>query len=182
MPPVTKRELQEAILRASVNKASEPDRIPNQILHLALPQLLPLLLPLYNLCMEHSHHCEAFRHSVTVVLQKPNKSDYQQAKAYRSVALLNTLGKALESVIARRLSYMAETHQLLPKTLLGGQRMIFTEHTIHMLLEQIQGVWDSHTSVASLLMLDVSGAFDNVSHRRLLHNLKKRRIPTTVIA
>ncbi len=60
--------------------------------------------------------------------------------------------------------------------------MIFTEHAIHMLLEQIQGVWDSHTPVASLLMLDVSGAFDNVSHRRLLHNLKKRRIPTTVIA
>jgi len=120
MPPVTKRELQEAILRASVNKAPGPDGIPNQILHLALPQLLPLLLPLYNLCMEHSHHCEAFRHSVTVVLRKPNKSDYQQAKAYRPVALLNTLGKALESVIARRLSYMAETHQLLPKTLLGG--------------------------------------------------------------
>lgn len=51
-----------------------------------------------------------------------------------------------------------------------------------MLLEQIQGVWDSHTPVVSLLLLDVSEAFDNVSHQRLLHNLRKRRIPTTVIA
>ncbi len=31
--------------------------------------------------------------------------------------------------------------------------------------------------MASLLMLDVEGAFDNVSHPRLIHNLRKRRIP-----
>ena len=30
--------------------------------------------------------------------------------------------------------------------------------------------------MASVLCLDVSGAFDNVSHQRLLHNLRKRRI------
>lgn len=30
--------------------------------------------------------------------------------------------------------------------------------------------------MASLLLLDVSGAFDNVSHRRLIHNLRKRRV------
>jgi ribonuclease HI len=30
--------------------------------------------------------------------------------------------------------------------------------------------------VASLLLLDVSGAFDNVSHQRLLHNLRKRKV------
>lgn len=30
--------------------------------------------------------------------------------------------------------------------------------------------------VASLLLLDVFGAFDNVSNIRLLHNLRKRRV------
>lgn len=30
--------------------------------------------------------------------------------------------------------------------------------------------------IASVLFLDVSGAFDHVSHARLLHNLQKRRI------
>ena len=30
--------------------------------------------------------------------------------------------------------------------------------------------------MASLLLLDVSGAYDNVSHERLLHNLRKRRV------
>lgn len=31
-------------------------------------------------------------------------------------------------------------------------------------------------SVVSALFLDISGAFDNVSHARLLHRLRKRRI------
>ena len=103
-------------------------------------------------------------------------------KAYRPVALLNTLGKAMESVIARRISWMAEAHQLLPRTLLGGRKGVSTEHAVHTLMEVIQRAWNSDTPVTSLLMLDVSGAFDNVSHQRLLHNLKKRRIPLELVS
>lgn len=35
--------------------------------------------------------------------------------------------------------------------------------------------------MASLLLLDVSGAFDNVSRTRLLHNLRKRRVDLTLV-
>lgn len=41
--------------------------------------------------------------------------------AYRPISLLNTLGKLLEAVIARRLSYLAEKHGLLSDTLSGGR-------------------------------------------------------------
>ena len=34
--------------------------------------------------------------------------------------------------------------------------------------------------VPSLLALDVQKAFDNVSHRRLIHNLRKRKIPDRI--
>jgi hypothetical protein len=36
--------------------------------------------------------------------------------AYRPICLLNTLGKLLEVVMARRLAYYAETHKLLLDT------------------------------------------------------------------
>ena len=182
MPPIAKHELSNAILQAPGNKAPGPDGIPNRILHLALPQILPLLLPLYNQCLHDGTHLKAFKHSITVALQKPNKGDYRVAKAYRPVALLNTLGKALKSVIARRMSWMVETYQLLPKTLLGGRKGVSTEHAVHTLMGVIQGTWNSNTPVTSLLMLDVSGAFDNMSHQRLLHNLRKRRIPLALIS
>jgi hypothetical protein len=57
-----------------------------------------------------------FRHSKTVVLRKPQKPTYDVAKAYRPIALLNTLGKVLEKIVTRRVSALAEEHDLLPDT------------------------------------------------------------------
>jgi len=51
------------------------------------------------------------------------------------IALLNTIGKALEAVIASRISYMVEVHSLLPHTHVGGRRGRSCEHAIHLLLE-----------------------------------------------
>jgi Reverse transcriptase (RNA-dependent DNA polymerase) len=118
-----------------------------------------------------------------VVLRKPGKDDYTTAKSYRPVALLNTIGKVFDSVIAQRISYATETYRLLPRSHLGGRKGLSTEHAIRLLVEQIHAGWNtSHAGgVASLLCLDVSGVFDNVSHPRLLHNLRKRRIdPKTI--
>jgi len=47
-----------------------------------LPQLLSLLLPLYNLCLNSRRHLRIFKHFITVMLQKLNKEDYQQFKIY----------------------------------------------------------------------------------------------------
>ena len=50
-----------------------------------------------------------------------------------------------------------------------------------MLLERVHAAWRQGYPVASLLTLDVKGAFDNALHPRLLHNLRKRGIPESVI-
>lgn len=63
---------------------------------------------------------------------------------------------------------------------MGGRRLRSYEHGIHYLLERIYQAWNSD-KVATLLLLDVSGAYDRVSHKRLLHNLKKRSIDPAVI-
>jgi hypothetical protein len=50
--------------------------------------------------------------------------------AYRPICLLNTLGKLLEAVMARRLAYYAETHKLLPDTQFGGRPERTTEQAL----------------------------------------------------
>jgi ribonuclease HI len=110
-------------------------------------------------------------------LRKPGKDDYTAPKSYRPIALMNTTGKIMDAVIARRLSYLAETHHVLPLTHMGGRKMRSTEHALHAVTHKIYETWSQNTGqVASLLLLDVSGAFDNVSHTRLLHDLRKRRV------
>lgn len=62
-----------------------------------------------------------------------------------------------------------EAHNLLPEFHMGGRKSKSTEHAIHHILETIHEAWDEG-KVASLLLLDVPGAYDNVSHQTLLHS------------
>jgi hypothetical protein len=86
----------------------------------------------------------------------------------------------LEAVIANRLAYLTDVHRLFPSRHTGGRKLASTEHTIHFLLQRIHQAW-AQGKVASLLLLDVSGAYDNVSRERLLHNLRKHRINQKIV-
>lgn len=145
-----------------------------------LNQILPHLEHLFNACLRIGYYPKHFRKSTTVVIRKEGKESYQNAKSYRPIALLNTIGKALESILASRISYCVEAYNLLPESHIRGRKSRSTEHAIHYILETIHEAWDEG-KVASLLLLDVSGAYDNVSHHRLLHNLKKRRLDTPMV-
>jgi len=172
---ITSEEVNQAIRSTPGDKAPGEDQIPNHVLHKALPWIKEYLTVLFNACLKLGHNPEHFQQSVTVVLRKEGPGrDYTIPKSYRPIALLNTLGKALESIIARRLSYLMEEHHLLPRTHYGGRRGISTDHAILKLVERIRHAWGQGRHVVSLLLLDVAGAYDNVSHKRLIHNLKKR--------
>ncbi|KHJ34378.1 hypothetical protein EV44_g3349 [Erysiphe necator] len=51
---------------------------------------------------------------------------------------------------------------------------------LELLTEHIHTIWgnDNKKKVASILSLNISGAFDNVSHQRLVHNLRGKGIPS----
>jgi hypothetical protein len=158
-------------------KAAGPDGIINRVLHIAATQIAPHLTKIFNQSLSLENCPVHFRLSTTIVLRKPGKDDYTTPKAYRPIALLNTIGKLMDMVIAKRISYATEVHQLLPRTNIGGRKGRSTDHALHVITEKIYEAWNSpKPQVASLLLLDVSGAFDNVSNTRLLHNLRKRRI------
>ena len=124
------------------------------------------------------YHPKAFRTAITVVLKKPGKPSYSDPAAYRPIALLNTLGKVLEAIIARRISNLAERYNLLPDEQYGARPGRSTEDALLNLQETVHAEWGRDRKlVISILSLDVSKAFDRVSHQRLLHNLRKRRIP-----
>jgi hypothetical protein len=102
-PDITIPEIEKAVRRSSPNKAPGSDGIINGILHQTLDILLPSLHTLFNACLQHGYCPTHFMDTTTVVLRKPGKDDYTQPKAYRPIALLNTLGKLMEAIIANRL-------------------------------------------------------------------------------
>ncbi len=65
---------------------------------------------------------------------------------------------------------------------MGGRKLKSTEHALHTVVERIYEAWNTgQGQVLSLLLLDVSDAFDNVSHKRLLHNLRKRKVDERIV-
>ena len=167
--------------RLKARKAPGPDWILNQALQWGADKLIPLLTPIINYSVHMGHHPQAWKKSITVSIRKSGKGDYSQPTSYRPIALLNTIGKLAEAIIATRMSYWVETFHLLPRDHMGGRKLSGVEAALHLLLERIHACFKTENPVASLLMLDVSGAYDNVSHARLLHNLRKRQIPESVI-
>jgi hypothetical protein len=156
---VTTDEIVSILKTIAPDKAPGPDSIPNRFLRECRDVLAEPLAKLFQDCLQRSYHPMPFRHSKTVVLRKPQKPTYDVAKAYRPIALLNTLGKVLEKIVARRVSALAEEHDLLPTTLMGARPGRSTVTALEMLTEQIQTVWANDASlVASMLSLDISGA------------------------
>lgn len=57
-----------------------------------------MLGQLFNEYIRASYTLSHFPRSITVVLKEQDESDYQLAKSYRPVALLNTVSKFMEAV------------------------------------------------------------------------------------
>jgi hypothetical protein len=78
------------------------------------------------------------------------------------------------------MTYYLERHQLLPATHFGGRPGRSTTDSLHLLEETIKNAWRTK-KVASVLFLDIEGAFHNAVTDRLLHNMKNRRLPAAMI-
>lgn len=182
MPNITEKEILDAIQAAAPLKAPGPDGIPNKVLQAASSILVGHLAIIMNQSLKLGYCPAHFRNSTTVVLRKPGKDNYTIPKAYRPIALLNTIGKVMDAVIARRLSYLVEEFHVIPRLHIGGRKLRSVEHALHTVVERVYEAWNTgQGQVLSLLLLDVSGAFDNVSHVRLLHNLRKRRVDERIV-
>lgn len=114
--PVTAAEVEKVLRRAKKGTAPGEDELPTLVWQQLWPYVADLVLNIFTASLTLGHCPQRWKTAKIVVLRKPGKTEYTSPSAYRPISLLNTLGKILEGVIARRLSYWVETHRLLPDT------------------------------------------------------------------
>lgn len=93
-------EVRKAIFRPKSDKAPGIDGMPNRFLRLVAGELITKITHLFQACFTIRYHPKKFKKANIIILRKPKKDNYSEPKAYRPIALLSTLGKALETVIA----------------------------------------------------------------------------------
>ena len=139
--PVTEQEITKTLQRMKKRTAPGEDGIPMLVWFQIWPYISSIVTSIFTASIDLGYYPRQWKMAKIVVLRKPGKSDYTSAAAYRSISLLNTLGKLLEAVVARRLSYYAEKYELLPDTQFGGRPGRTTEQALLVLANAIDQAW-----------------------------------------
>jgi hypothetical protein len=172
---IFENEINQIIVKIVSNIALKENDIFNEITKLVFSHIMFVVKWIFNQSLRLKYCLKHFKKIITMFFRKVNKSNYFVFKAYRLIALLNTLDKIMKFIMKIRLSYAAKKHNLLLREHFENRKKIASKHVLHYIIETINSIWISK-KITTMLLLNVIEAFDNVFHSRLLHNLKKRRI------
>ncbi|KAF8697547.1 hypothetical protein AX14_001349 [Amanita brunnescens Koide BX004] len=182
-PPISLKEIWDALRPTTNSSAPGPDHVTWRHVKLALsfPETDAALLRIFNLICESGTWPTHFKNSISVIIPKPNKPDYSIPKAYRPIALLNTLGKLLTKILANRLQHDAAEHGLLHRDQFGGIQKHSTIDAglslMDFISEHRERGW--HTSVCAI---DVAQFFPSLSHEVMTRVLERLGFPHALVA
>ena len=136
-----------------------------------------MLTSLFQACVTLEYHSRIFKKTHSITLKKLSNSNYFISKTYRFIVLLNTLDKALKIVIIYKFTYLAKKFKLLSNTQIRVRRNRSTKSALKLLIEQIYTIWSQDKDkIVTLLSMNVVEIYSTISHRRLLHNMRKWKI------
>jgi Reverse transcriptase (RNA-dependent DNA polymerase) len=164
--PVTITEIADALGPTSNNSTPGPSGHNYKLVKWAFAASPERFQALFEACLQAGHHPRSWKLATIAVVPKPSKEDYSLPKCYRPVALLECLGKLLEKVVAKRLTYDITALGLIPTTQLGARPFSSTIDAGLCLTHDIE---TAHAlgGVCGTLLFDIQGFFDNVNHSRL---------------
>jgi hypothetical protein len=168
---------------ASCSSSSAPgdDEIPFSFLKALDKPVARALTLLANISLKLKYLPPFLKRARTIVLRKPGKASYETASSWRPIALLKTIGKVIEKVMAKRIREAAEARNLLPPSQMGARAGRGTDTALELLTSMVRTIWkEKKGQVATLLSLDISGAFDTVVHERLIAIIKRLSFPSWV--
>jgi hypothetical protein len=144
---------------------------------------MSLLMNLFRIWIALNYHSRCFREIYIIILKKSRKKNYTNVKMYKSIALLKIFDKVLKSMIARRFNDLTKIHDFFSVNQMNERKNRSCEIILKLLTKQIHTIWNmSKNKMTTLLSMNVIKTYNHVLRERLLHNLKKRRISTWIVA
>jgi hypothetical protein len=137
---ITKNEIWQMIKRCKSNNVSEFDDIFNR--KIFVNKLMSHLMSLFQIYVALNYHSRCFREIHIIILKKSRKKNYTNVKTYKSIVFLNTFDKILKSVIARRISDLTKTHDLLFVNQMNERKNRSCETILKLLTKQIHTIWN----------------------------------------
>ena len=168
--PITLDEIIKLIRGLEPNKAPGPDGIGTYIIKHTEEIIAPVLVTLYNTCMDHGTFPDKLKRARIVPLHKGGATN--EATNYRPISLLPLFAKLFEKVIKNRLLSFLEENNVITEHQYGFRKSYSTELAIidiqNTLLSNLE-----NNKISCTIFLDLAKAFDSVNHEILLRKLDK---------
>jgi hypothetical protein len=113
--PIFPSEIVTVIQKLRPNKAPGHDEITNKIAKNLSKKSIMFLTHLYNSMLRLSYFPSTWKHSVIIMISKPNKPKYLTSY-YRPISSLPTFAKLFEKLILHRISSLIDQQNILSKS------------------------------------------------------------------
>jgi len=170
----SRTEFKSAINKCSDSSAPGPDKLSWRHLKIIVKNddCLTNIINIADSCINLGYWLNYFKISSTIVIPKPNKTSYDQPKAFQPIIFLNTLGKLIEKVIAERFQFTVACNDFIHLSQLGSLKFESTSDASVALTHIVQSGWTKGKS-SSTLAFDISQFFPSLNHNLLTHILEK---------
>jgi len=165
LPPISADEITAALSTTSNKSAPGLSGINYQLFKWAFCSRPDRFVDLFNAAISLGHHL--WSTALVVVIPKPAKPDYSLPKAYRPISLLECCGKLLEKIIAKRVLHDIHNHDILPPTQFGSRDYHCAVDATLCLVHNAQAAVRAGF-VASVILFDIQGFFDNINITRVV--------------
>ena len=168
--PITDDQLKKLIMEGN-SKSCHLDPLPTKLLKQVLDAVLPVMTKIVNASLQ-SNFPQALKSATVVPLLKKATADKEELRNYRPVSNLSYISKLIEKVAVEQLKEHMTGNNLHESCQSAYRACHSTETALLKITNDLLSSMDKHHCVL-LVMLDLSAAFDTVSHSILLTRMKE---------
>nr|CAI5838983.1 unnamed protein product [Callosobruchus analis] len=181
LEPVSEVEVIHAIRSIKNSSSLDPYNINTKIMNSICSVIIAPLTILINLCFSSGTFPDSFKISRVVPVLK--KGDPNFPENYRPISIISIFAKIIEIILKNRLIKYLDKYSLIHKQQFGFRKGLSTLDALYGIIKSIIDGFE-HKEISALTMVDLSKAFDCVSHELLLiklHHYGVRGLPLNLI-
>lgn len=150
------------------SNASGTDHLSLEMIKLCCPTIVPVLVHIFNSCIEDSTFPSYWKNAI--VVPYPKTSDPKSLSELRPISLLPVLSKIFEQLLHSQILTYLNENNLIPTCQSGFRKGHSTSSALVKVLDDLVRNTDEGRTSA-LILLDYSKAFDVLDHRLLCAKL-----------
>ena len=166
--PISGSECKKHVKNLNARKPLGPSEVPAWALKDCLNILAEPLCDLVNTFIQEGRFPNHLKQAYKIPVYK--KGDCEDPNSYRRISVTAALAKIFEKVLREQMSSYLESNKLLTQRQFGFRSKYSTTDAFHYSAENIRKKFDNNEKTAAAF-IDLSKAFDSISHESLLQKL-----------